>query len=163
MRYKFHSTRIHGRWLCHSNFDFHWKWLINFRMFPFSPSLHPTTLFGCCDIVTSIFYISFTSFHHFILDSPWNLIHFIWFHWFLGDFQSSIFAIFSPWFWSTSVTVDYYFVNVYSIHQLTISNVILMVLLFYDMVDWYQGRSPPIFVTLILCINFLITSFIFSF
>ena len=163
MRYKFHSTRIHSRWLCHSNFDFHWKWLMNFRMFPFFPSLHLTTLFGCCDIVTSIFYISFTSFHPFILDSPWNLIWFIRFPCFLRVFQSSIFAIFSPWFWSTSVTVDYYFVNVYSIHQLTISLDVLMVLLLYDMVDWYQGRSPPIFVTLILRISFLISPFIFSF
>ena len=151
---KIHITRIHGWWLCHSNFDFHWKWLMNFRMFPFFPSLHPTTLFGCCDIVTSIFYISFTSSHPFILDSPWNLIWFIRFPCFLRVFQSSIFAIFSPWFWSTSVTCDYYFVNVYSIHQLTISDVILMFLLLYDMVDWYQGRSPPIFVTLILCICF---------
>ena len=94
MRLKIRSTRIHSRWLCHSNFDFHWKWMMKFRMFPFFPSLHLTTLFGCCDIVTSIFYISFTSTHHFILDSPWNSIHFIWYYWFLADFLSSIFPIF---------------------------------------------------------------------
>ena len=95
LRSKFHSTRIHGWWICHLKFEFVRKWMINFRMFSFFPSLHSTTLFGCCLLFTSIFYASFTFTHLFILDLCWNLILFMWFPWFLRVFLSSIFPIFS--------------------------------------------------------------------
>ena len=119
--------------------------------FPLTSSDHIVWMLWYCYLylLHFIHFISSLYFGFTLKFDPFHLISLI-----STCFSIVYFSLFSPWFWSTSVTRHYYFVNVYSIHQLTISLDVLMVLLLYDMVDWYQGRSPPIFVTLILCICF---------